>query len=120
MENKEKQKALQTSLQDKEIWFPPSLVSLLEIHGIKTFGELLNMTYQEIDNIKGFGKINTFKVCLRAQWFSPEAFYNSRLAQSIEVIDERKYSQYNIIHTAVARYKKYKNEIEQNEISVNV
>lgn len=120
MENKEIKKALQTSLQDKEIWFPPSLVLLLETHGIKTFGDLVNMTYQEIDNIKGFGKRNTFKVCLRAQWFSPEAFYNSRLAQSIEVIDERRYSQYNVIHTAVAKYKKYKNEIEQNEQQIEL
>ena len=76
------------------------------------------MTYQEIDSIKGFGRINTFKVCLRAQWFSPEAFYNSRLAQSIEVIDERRYSQYNVIHTAVARYKEYKAKMEQNELEI--
>ena len=111
---------LKTPLTDEDIWFPPSLVLLLEQNGVKTFGELLNMTYQEIDSIKGFGKTNTFKICLRAQWFSENAFYNSRLAKSLETIDERRYSRYNMIHIAVSRYKKYKKQIEENEQNINL
>ena len=113
-------KILRTPLTDEDIWFPPSLVLLLEQNGVKTFGQLLNMTYQEIDSIKGFGKTNTFKICLRAQWFSEDAFYNSRLAKSIETIDERRYSRYNMIHIAVSRYKKYKKQVEENEQDLNL
>ena len=106
--------ALQTPLTEKDIWFPPLVVSLLEQNGVRTLGELLNMTYQEIDNIRGFGRANTFKICLRAQRFSPEAFYDSKLARSIETIDERKYSQYNIVYAAVSKYKEYKKQVQED------
>ena len=120
MEENEIKKILNTSLNDKDIWFPPHLVYLLEQNGIKTFGDLINMTYQDVDKIKGFGKANTFKICLRAQWFSEEVFYDSKLARSIENINERRYSQYNIIRIAVSRYKNYKNQIQDKEQNLNL
>jgi len=120
MKNKDIEKILQTPLTDKDIMLPPSLVDLLKQNGVETFGELINMTYKEINNIKGFGRTNTFKVCLRAQWFSADAFYNSNLAKSIENMDERRYSQYYVGNTAIATYKKYKNKIEVSEQNISL
>lgn len=118
MENNEIQNILKTPIDDEDMYLTPLVIKLLKQQGIETFENLTTLTYQELKQINGIGKQTTFKICLRVFRFSPEAFLNTNLANSIEAIDERKFSQYNIVHVAVSQYKRYKKTLEKNELEI--